>query len=324
MWLNEREAALSLETEALLEVVPAKNGLRGLIREAINENLPTRLSEGSKYKPWMQLPLSVYEAVTGDWKPAVSLAVSLGLLKVAAETFDDAEDADSSRSIAARYGSAIAINLATTLLVLAEKALARLAKVGIKEERVVRILDTVNSYYTSACAGQHLDLSQPRGQWVSEDAYLEMSKLKSASAVECSCCSAAMLGTDNTALIDLLAALGGNLGLAAQIANDVQGITSGVDIARGKITLPVIYALTQTEPQTRDQLKSVFLKSSPVYRPKTEKIKRILFQTGSVQYAVIKMECCLQRARDILRQAQVEGLNSQPLNLFLDIFSESP
>ena len=100
----------------------------------------------------------VSDAISGHYEQAVPAAAAIQLLKAAAEVFDDIEDADSSDSLASRYGLAAATNAATTLIILAEKAIARLKGRGVADDSIIRILDAINSYYTTACAGQHLDL----------------------------------------------------------------------------------------------------------------------------------------------------------------------
>jgi len=197
----------------------------------------------------------VCEALCGDYRHALPVAAALRLLTAAAEVFDDIEDADSSSSLSARYGAPLATNAATTLLILAERAIARLKTRGVEDSIIVRVMDSVNSFYTAACAGQHLDLSLTSEMAVSEESYLRIAGMKSASTAECACYIGALLANANSELVDILGKFGHNLGMASQIANDIQGITVGNDIVKGKTTLPIIYALAQADQETCDQLK---------------------------------------------------------------------
>ena len=141
--------------------------------------------------------------------------------------------------------------------------------------------------------------------------------MKSASQIECACYVGALLATKNQELIDTFAKFGYNLGMAAQITNDIQGITQGSDIIKRKITLPLIYALAQTDGDARKQLESVFLKSS-VSVPDTAQIKNLLLRCGALHYATIKMEFYKQLALDSLFEAERAGASVERLKLFLE------
>jgi geranylgeranyl pyrophosphate synthase len=259
----------------------------------------------------------VCEAISGHYERALPAAAALQLLTAAAEVFDDIEDADSSESLSAKYGSAVATNVATTLLILAEKAITRLKERGIEGGVIVRIMDVVNSYYTTACAGQHLDLSLNSEMSVSEDMYFRVTDMKSASQVECACHIGALLAKTNQELIKLFTKFGHDLGVASQITNDIQGVIQGSDIAKRTITLPVIYALTQADNRTRNQLRLAFRKPSELVLD-TAQIRDLLFRTGAIHYTTIKMEFYKQRALDILSKAEAAGASVERLKLFLE------
>jgi geranylgeranyl pyrophosphate synthase len=95
------------------------------------------------------------------WQLRKSVAGSclLQFFMAAGDVFVDIEDNDSPQSLSAKYGSAVATNVATTLLVLGEKSIARLKEKNVDANTIVRILDATNSYYIDACTGQHMDLS---------------------------------------------------------------------------------------------------------------------------------------------------------------------
>jgi geranylgeranyl pyrophosphate synthase len=147
--------------------------------------------------------------------------------------------------------------------------------------------------------------------------YLKIIGMKSASQIECACHVGALLATDNQELIDLFTMFGHNLGMAAQITNDIQGVIHGSDITKHNITLPVIYALTQADDEVRNQLELDFGSPSELV-PDTAQIRNLLFSIGAMHYATIKLEFYRQRAHDSL--SQVEGARSimERLKLFLE------
>jgi geranylgeranyl pyrophosphate synthase len=315
MWQDRNYASLREELEALLEPL-AKSSLYYLIEESLAQEKQYPDTESVTAQMWPLLPLIICEAISGHCQRALPAAAALQLLKISAEIFDDVEDADSSKSLSFMYGNDIAVNVATTFLILSEKAIARLKTRGVEDYIVVRILDSISSYYTTACIGQHLDLSAGPGTSISEDDYMKITGMKSATTTECSCYVGALLATENQRIIDEFATFGRNLGMSSQIANDIQGITRGNDIARRRITIPVIYALNQTDGETRNRFELAFC--DPV-EPEFDatQIRDLLFSTGAIQYALIKMEYYRQAAFDCLIELEKPGVKVDRLKSFL-------
>ena len=317
MWEERQVELLRDEIDSLLAPLSGAAEFYDLVKEPLTEAKRGLAGESARGQPWPLLPLIVCEAISGCYEQVLPVAASLEFLTAAGDVFDDIEDADSPGSLSARYGSATATNVATALLIIAERGITRLKGRGIEDYMIVRIMDTVNSFYTTACAGQHLDLSLSPEMAVSEDTYLQVIGMKSASQVECACHIGALLANANQELVDILAAFGHNLGMASQIANDIQGITCGSDIVKRKITLPVIYALAQTDGEARNQLEATFVKQSEPM-PDHIQIRDLLFNSGAIHYAMIKMEFYKQRALEILSEAERAGASVKRLKSFLE------
>ena len=317
MWLERQTEKLRDEIEALLAPLSDVVSLYELAREPLTKVGRALAIESTQSRPWPLLPLMVCEAITGHYERTLPAAAALQLLMAAGDVFDDVEDADSSESLSARHGSAVATNVATTLLSLAERAISRLKAKGVEDCITVRAMDAINSFCTTACAGQHLDLSPSSEMAVSEDEYLRIIDMKSASQIECACHIGALLATTDQELIDTFARFGHNLGMASQITNDIQGITRGSDILKHRITLPVIYALAQADGEARGQLELAFGKQSESV-PDPTQIKDLLFRTGAIHYAAIKMESYRQRALGILSEAEGAGASVERLMLFFE------
>lgn len=315
MWQDKQYASLREEVEALLEPL-AESSLHRLIEESLALGSQATTAETTNSQMWPLLPLIVCEGISGYYQRAIPAAAALQLLKTTAEIFDDVEDADSSMSLSSRYGNAVAVNVATALLILSERAIARLKVKGVEDYIVIRVMDTIGSYYTIASAGQQLDLSTGLEKGVSEDDYMRIIGMKSAVTMECSCFVGALLATENQRIIDKFAEFGRNLGMSSQIANDIQGITHGNDIIRRKITLPVIFALTQADVKTRNRFESVFLDTAePV--SDVAQIREMLFSTGAIQYALVRMEYYNQAAFGCLAELEKLGVNVGRLRPFV-------
>lgn len=314
---HDRQAKfLGEEIEAVLASLPSISSLYDLVKNPLAKSGEELTVNNEHSRPWNLLPLMVCEAISGDYGQAIPAAAALQLLRTAAGVFDDIEDADSSESLLARYGSAVATNVATTLVMMAEKAIVRLEARGVEPRIIVRIMDVVNSYHIAACAGQHLDISLTAETGILEDMYLKVIGMKSAYASECACHVGALLANTNQELVDTFSAFGHNLGMAAQIANDIQGITNGTDILKRKITLPVIYALAQTDSEVHQQLELAFSKETEP-APELGQTRDLLFRTGAIHYATLQMELYNQRALDALAIAEKAGASTERLKLFV-------
>jgi geranylgeranyl pyrophosphate synthase len=317
MWQDKLAKLLVDEIEAVLSSLDSEADFHRLVRESVNLTKRGLTTRTKNNRVWALLPLLVCEAISRQYEQSIPAAAAIQLLVSAGDIFDDIEDADSSESLSTRFGSAIAINVATTLLILSEKAMMKLERKGVADKAIIRVVDVFNSYFTSTCIGQHLDLSLNPTTLESEDMYLKVADMKTASTVQCACHIGALLATSNQEIIDIFAMFGKKLGMTFQIANDIQGITRGNDIQRRKITLPVIYALSQADKDIHDQLISTFSKKFNV-SPDVEKIKDILFRTGAIQYAMIKMESYKQQALDALSMAATKGISVERLKMFVE------
>jgi geranylgeranyl pyrophosphate synthase len=315
-WQKESARLLKDEIEDVLSALSGTGELRDLVREPLTKTRRGLALDIEHDRPWSLLPLIVSEAICSEYERALPAAAAFQFLLAAGDVFDDIEDADSSDSIYAKYGLAVAISVASTLLILGECSLTRLKSRGIDADIIVRTIEAVNSFYTTACAGQHLDLTVETRLSESEDTYLKIIGMKSAAQLECTCHVGALLAGASQKLINAFALFGRNLGMASQIGNDIQGIISGHDIIKQKITLPVIFALNLPDNEIRDKLIPVFQKqSSPVQD--SEPVRKLLFYTGAIHYATVKMDLYKQKATDILSNIQETGANVEKLKLFL-------
>jgi geranylgeranyl pyrophosphate synthase len=290
--------------------------LCGLIKEPLTIGRRGLAAPNEHEPPWVLLPIICCESVGGSPEKALPLCVSLQFFMAAGDVFDDIEDNDSPLALSSRYGTAVANNIATTLLVLGEKAIARLQDKGGDNSVIVRILDTVNSYYLTACEGQHMDLAHGNEINISENDYLNILSMKSASQIECSCYTGALLATENEEILNQFKEFGYNLGMLAQITNDIAGIIDKKDIINKKITLPVIFALSQTEGPANSLLVKYYRKQAGA-DVMIEQISDILSNSGALHYTAIKMESYRLLASEAIDKAEKNGINAEKLRMFV-------
>jgi geranylgeranyl diphosphate synthase, type I len=315
-WQRKYSDLVDDELNGLLDSLPDESGFRDLITDPLTR-VGRGIELGAHSKPLYLLPLVVCEAVCGHYELAIPASAAMKLFIAAGEVFDDIEDADAGGSLSARFGPAIATNVATALLIMAEGAISRLKAKGVADCTITQVMEAVNSFYLTACSGQHLDLLFNSNSVISEDLYLKMASMKSATTVLCACHIGAFLGKASKELLDSFASFGHNLGMASQIANDIQGITSETDIFKAKITLPVIYALSQTVGDVHNQWELTLTKACKS-DSNTKRFKDLLFKTGAIHYAVVKMELYKQNALNILDGFEKAGSNIEKLKLYLE------
>jgi geranylgeranyl pyrophosphate synthase len=313
MWKDKQRQLLREEVLSVLSGLPG--GLSNIAKEPLMVSRRGLASILEEELPWVLLPLVVYESISHNTETALPLCASLQFFMAAGDVFDDIEDNDAPLSLSSKYGTAITNNIATTLLVLGEKAIARLKYKKLDDNKIVRMLDIINSYYLTACAGQHKDLLYGKQIDISENEYLAILGLKSASQIECACYTGALLATENEELLNIFKDFGYNLGMMTQIVNDISGILSNKDIQKRKITLPIIYALNQTSRYDNFDLRNYYLENGE--NISSEQIKQILSNIGAIHYAAIKMESYKLFALKSLDNAKQMNINVDKLREFI-------
>lgn len=131
----------------------------------------------------------------------------------------------------------------------------------------IRFLRILNDSTITMVEGQFLELANTHNWNMTKDAYMSVIISKTAVLMSAACASGAVLAGADQEIVDRLDAFGLNLGIAFQLIDDVLDYTSceeefgkpvGKDIREGKITLPLIYALSNLEEVEIDRLKELF------------------------------------------------------------------
>lgn len=209
-------------------------GLRALVDRVLG-GPATAIGGGEP--PWALLTLLACASAGGSPEPAVPLAAAVDLQTAAYRLLDDLEDGHVS-CVVWRAGSPVACNLATTLLALAQRALLRAPAPAA---------EVLTSGWLAACAGQHEDLTLGAEDPGSLDAALRAAKGKTGAIAGAAAEAGALLGGVGSELAVRYRRFGHAVGLAGQLANDLQGLQTGPDgasdLSRGQITLPILFAL---------------------------------------------------------------------------------
>jgi len=204
-----------------------------------------------------------------DLAYASSVAVATECFICALDLLDDVEDDDQTPIVQA-LGIARTLNVSTTLLMLAQKALLSLIRYSVPTERIVLLMDTVQACALTATAGQHRDLlaeQRPAQDFTQADC-IEIARGKAGSLMKLAFLLGAICAEADERTCEQFSTLGEHLGIAHQLDNDahdlyylLQGAFSGevsnssptatnsaqqrskkTDLVRGKKTLPVVLA----------------------------------------------------------------------------------
>ena len=119
------------------------------------------------------------------------------------------------------------------------------------------------------CEGELRQTTQSGDLTLSEAAYLEIIEAKTAELCACCCHLGARYAGAEQAVVEALSAYGRNIGIAFQIIDDLLdmdgdelqvGKSLGTDMAKRKMTLPLIYLRDQLPPPEKQQLLELIQK----------------------------------------------------------------
>src|SRR4051794_11415351 len=222
-------------------------------------------SSGKRMRPI--LGLLAYASIAGDHRAALPGAAAVELGHNFSLVHDDIEDHDVERrhrpTLWALHGIPQAINTGDMLFSLSRIALHRLTDLGFSDRKVLRLMRLYDETCVALCEGQYMDMRGAEADApMSVDAYFDMIGRKTAALIAGSIEAGALLATDDEAVIRRYRGFGWDLGMAFQINDDLLGIwgeesatgKEPTDIARHKMTLPVLYAFEQAEPPERERL----------------------------------------------------------------------
>jgi len=157
------------------------------------------------------------------------------------------------------------------------------------------------------CSGELLQLDNRNNIDLDEQTYLEIIKRKTAVLTAVCCRLGAAFAGGTEAVIDAMDLYGLSLGVAFQIQDDILdlvgdagsvGKTLGIDIEKGKMTLPLIHFMQTAPAEHRALLRSLLIEGGDADRG--EKIRNLILPSGSLQYARDRARALVDRARNCL------------------------
>ena len=227
-------------------------------------------------------------------------ALGLELLHTASLVHDDVVDESAERrgapSVNAAYNNKVAVLVGDYILSTA------LLRVALSDNH--RIVQHLAELGRKLAAGEVLQLSNISNQEVSEDVYYQVIDQKTAVLFESCCILGAISVGASDEMIEKAAKFGHNVGMIFQIRDDIFdyydspeiGKPTGNDMLEGKLTLPVIYALTHHEnPAVMNLAKKV--KAGTINKDEIAVLIEYAKQHDGIKYAEKKMEEFAQEAQ---------------------------
>ena len=171
--------------------------------------------------------------------------------------------------------------------------------VDVNDMRVMQILATTTNVIAE---GEVMQLMNVHDANTTEAKYLEVIHCKTAKLFEAATQLGAILCDRSEKEIQAMAAYGRYLGTAFQLIDDVMDYTSssedmgknvGDDLAEGKPTLPLIYAMQNSTPEQAAVIKSAIEKGG---YDKIDEVQAIIQQTGALEYTERMAELQVEKA----------------------------
>ena len=219
-------------------------------------------------------------------------AVGLELLHTASLVHDDVVDESKERrgqpSVNAEYNNKVAVLVGDYVL--------STALLNISFTNNSDILRSIAVLGRNLSNGEILQLSNIQNTEFSEDIYYDVIKMKTAALFE-ACCEVGTLSVNaNKRQIELAKEFGRNLGIIFQIRDDIFdyydskeiGKPTGNDMAEGKLTLPVLYALNSTHDSEMEEIARK-VKRNDVTRYEIARLVDFTKNNGGIEYAEQKM-----------------------------------
>ena len=252
-------------------------------------------------------------------------AIGLELLHTASLVHDDVVDESGERrgqaSVNAFYDNKVAVLVGDYIL-----STALLHVSYTSSDRIVSGLAELGRTLSD---GEILQLENISNQTISEEAYYEVIKRKTAALFEaCTEIGALSVGASKDD-VEQARLFGLHLGMAFQIRDDIFdyyesndiGKPTGNDMAEGKLTLPVIHAVLTTDNGAMKDL-ALKVRKGEVTPEEVAQLVAFTKENGGIEYAEAKMREFKNKAIGFIEEKIQDADIKQALNAYLDYVIE--
>lgn len=183
------------------------------------------------------------------------------------------------------------------------RGLSIAAATGLRE-----VIETIAQITENMSQGEIRQLEKKGDVSLTENDYLEVIRCKTAVLFQGACRTGALVAGENADMVQALTDYGYHLGLAFQMADDLLDYTqdfgslgkhAGADLREGKLTLPLIHALSRAPGQ--DKKRMVAIIANPDFTP-TEfaDLVEMLKCHGGIAYTEAQAAVHIKKAKQML------------------------
>ena len=303
------------------------NDFIGLFNQSLSHSdglLETALSHirnrgGKRMRPILMLLMA--KNYGGSPEATQHAAVGLELLHTASLVHDDVVDESAERrgqeSVNASYNNKVAVLvgdyiLSTSLLYVS------LTHNEIIVQRLARLGQTLSN-------GEILQLTNTSQDGLSEDVYYQVIERKTAALFEACAAIGAISAGHNPDDVDAAVKFGQNIGIIFQIRDDIFdyydskeiGKPTSNDMAEGKLTLPVIYAINSTQNEEMIVLARK-VKARSITPDEIARLVEFTKLNGGIEYAERRMMDFHQEAQAFIEKEVKSPEIAKALQAYLD------
>lgn len=241
---------------------------------------------GKKMRPILLLLVAKYLGNVNI--KMLASASAMEMLHTASLLHDDVIDESDKRrgrpSVNVAYNNSIAVLVGDYIL---SQSLNNAATT--RDYRIVEELSILGKALTR---GELMQLDLQRNGSYSEENYINVIKYKTASLFVC-CCACAVYSADaDTEMLERFKKFGENIGICFQIKDDLfdyysndVGKPTGSDMREGKITLPALYVLANSNNPILEPIRAKLTASQFLDENEIGQLIRISIEEGGIGYA---------------------------------------
>ncbi len=248
-------------------------------------------------------------------------AVGLELLHTASLVHDDVVDESSERrgqaSVNATYNNKVAVLVGDYIL---SSALLHVSYTNNQ-----RIIQNLAELGRTLAAGEILQLSNIQNEEISEEVYYQVIRQKTAALFESCAAIGALSAGASDEDVKKVAQFGQILGIMFQIRDDIFdyfdsteiGKPTGNDMVEGKLTLPVIYALNNTDLKSMHTL-AMKVKSGTINTDEIAVLVEFTKRQGGIDYAEQKMNEFSMQCKQYISENVSDCAINESLTAYVD------
>lgn len=252
-------------------------------------------------------------------------AVGLELLHTASLVHDDVVDESTERrgqaSVNALYDNKVAVLIGDYIL---STALLHVAKTH--NELIIKYLAELGRTLSN---GEILQLTSISNEQISEEIYYNVIRQKTAALFEACCAMGAISAGMPESEIGKAMKFGQTLGIIFQIRDDIFdyydsseiGKPTGNDMAEGKLTLPAIYAVNNSAPDSIRKL-AYKVKERTITQDEIAILVDYTKEHGGIEYAEKRMEEMRREAMEFIETEVTDDALRRSLEAYLSFVIE--